>query len=83
MSGEVERGQRVFHQSDPVVTKKLYVNGVESEKASARHQISLELDLDLDVSRGVLFTSQETESRDQFEVDLIWLSESKGHKGRR
>ena len=83
VSGALQRGQRVFHQGNPVVIQKLYLNGVESEKANAGEQISLEIDVDLDVGRGDLISSKEINTHDQFEVDLIWLSESKGHKGRR
>ena len=83
LSGRLEEGQQVLCRVNTVVLEQLYVNGLKSRKASAGDQISVEIDKSIDISRGDFFSPVEIKSHDQFEVDLIWLGESKGHKSRK
>ena len=83
LSGTVSVNQELFVSDTKLRVKRLFRAGEESKTAEPYSTISIEIDRDLDIQRGVVLTSAPTLPRDQFEVDMIWLSEHKGYKGRR
>ena len=83
LSGKLSKGQTLYSVSEEINIDKIYSAGEEVRKASARSSISIEIDKDLDLNRGQILSTEETSLHDQFEADLIWLSETPGQKGRR
>lgn len=81
-SGHVSKGQNLFANGKDVRINKLFAAGTICELAKPGSAISLELDKEIDIEPGDLISSQSLRPHDQFEVDLIWLSEERGIKGR-
>lgn len=78
-SGSVRVGDavRVAASGIESTVRSLHVSGVPSPEASVGQPVVLELDHDVDVSRGDLFTSPSapTQRADQVEAVVCWLSE--------
>ena len=83
ITGEVSKDQSLKFLDTNIDIRKLFVSGEESLKATAGDAVSIELNKELDINRGDFFSDRELTAHDQFEVDLIWLSESKGQKTRK
>ena len=83
LSGEIAKGQKLFCEGREFTVQSLMANGEPVEKARATEAVSIEIDKELDLKRGQVFSSTPLPPHDQFEVDLIWLSEEKGQSGRR
>jgi len=83
LSGEIAKGQKLFCGGREFTVQSLMANGEPVEKARATEAVSIEIDKELDLKRGQVFSSTPLPPHDQFEVDLIWLSEEKGQSGRR
>ena len=83
LSGEASVNQQLKVSEKEVTITKLLSAGDETKTAKTDSAISFEIDRDLDIQRGQLLTTSQIRSHDQFEVDLIWLSEKPGFKGRK
>jgi bifunctional enzyme CysN/CysC len=83
LSGEIAKGQKLFCGDREFAVQSLMASGEPVKKARATEAVSIEIDKELDLKRGQVFSSTPLLSHDQFEVDLIWLSEEKGQSGRR
>lgn len=81
--GRLEVGQLLHIKGQQVNVLQLLNNGVRSDRAEPGSSISVVVDQELDIAVGDLMSSEQYESHDQFEVDLIWLSTEKGVKGRK
>ena len=86
-SGKISIGDSVRTQSSEKTcsVKEIFIGNKSLSSAKAGMSISLTLDSDIDISRGDMISSanQCPQDSDHFEVDLAWLSEQKGFKGRR
>jgi bifunctional enzyme CysN/CysC len=83
VSGELSAGQKLFCDQREVTIKKLLVEGEDVQNAKVPQAFSLEINQELDLKRGQIFSSTPLELHDQFETDLIWLSEHKGQANRK
>lgn len=83
LSGQIRKGQTLHAGKREVSVSELMHAGEKHGSCKAGSSISLELDQELDIGRGQVLSSEELSSHEQFEVDLIWLSEEKGRKGRK
>ena len=81
-SGHVSKAQALFANGKEVRAKELFAAGTICDQARPGSAISLELDKEIDLEPGDWISSNSLRPHDQFEVDLIWLSEEKGIKGR-
>jgi bifunctional enzyme CysN/CysC len=82
-SGRVSKGRALFANGQEVRVKELFAAGTICEVAKPGSAISIALDSEIDLEPGDLVSSDSLRPHDQFEVDLIWLSEEKGIKGRK
>ena len=64
--------------------KSIWLAGAELEVAAPGLAVTVELDDEIDISRGDVIAAKSTpaETADQFEADLIWMSKTKGLIGR-
>ena len=64
--------------------KNIWLAGTKLEKASPGLSVTLELSDEVDISRGEVIASRDhpVEVADQFEVDLVWMSDAEGIAGR-
>ena len=83
VSGEASINQQLYVSNKEVKITKLLAAGEETKNAKTDSAISFEIEKDLDIQRGDVLTSDQRLPRDQFEVDMVWLSEDKGYKGRK
>lgn len=83
IAGEISVNQKLFCGHRELKVTALLEAGETTNKAKTNSAISFEIDSDLDIQRGDLLTEIEMAAHDQFEVDLIWLSEDEGLKGRK
>ncbi len=86
-SGSVSIGQEVqIHSSKSTcLVKDIFLGDQKLSFANQGMSISLMLDQDIDISRGEVISSviSPPKESDHFEVDMAWLSDEKGFKGRR
>jgi bifunctional enzyme CysN/CysC len=82
-AGSVAKIQVLFANGKELRVQGLLASGVPSKAAETGSAVSLELDTAIDLQPGDLISSEVLQPHDQFEVDLIWLSEDKGIKGRK
>lgn len=82
-AGSVAMTQILFANGKEARVRELLASGVPCEAARTGSAVSLELDTEIDLQPGDLISSEVLQPHDQFEVDLIWLSEDKGIKGRK
>ena len=83
IAGEIQLGQKLTSNQKSFKLTKIFVSGEEATKAQTNDPISIEMDKELDINRGDVFSERTIAAHDQFEVDLIWLSEHKGQKSRK
>jgi len=83
LSGEISAGQKLFCGQRNATIKQLLVEGESVTSATAPQAISIEIEQDLDLQRGQIISSTPIDLHDQFESDLIWLSEGRGQAGRK
>jgi len=64
--------------------KNIWLAGTKLDKASPGLSVTLELTDEVDISRGEVIASRDhpVEVGDQFEVDLVWMSDIEGIAGR-
>ena len=64
--------------------KNIWLAGQSLEQAPAGLSVTLELTDEIDISRGdvIASKSQPVETADQFETEIIWMSQKTGHAGR-
>tara|TARA_B100002052_G_scaffold58743_1_gene51733 strand:+ start:6760 stop:8637 length:1878 start_codon:yes stop_codon:yes gene_type:complete len=86
-SGKVSVGDNVSIQSSEEVckVKEILLGSENLDSATEGLSVALTLDREVDISRGELLSSIEDQPKysDHFEVDIAWLGEEKGFKGRR
>ena len=63
---------------------ELIVSGAVAPAVSSPAEISVEIDVDIDLERGDVLTGgpTEVEHTDQFEADVVWLDDQQGFPGR-
>ena len=83
ISGNVSIGQKLYISGRKLTITALLAAGSVKNRAKAGSAVSFEVDNDLDIRRGEVLTSEQILPHDQFEVDIIWLSDHKGYKGRK
>mgnify|MGYP002620267485 FL=1 len=64
--------------------KAIWLAGAELEEAAPGLSVTIELEDEIDISRGDVIAAKSTpvETADQFEADVIWMSKTKGLIGR-
>ena len=86
-SGKVSIGDSVQIQSSNEIcsVKEINIGNKSLRSASEGMSVYVSLDRDIDVSRGDIISSyfQPQKKSDHFEVDIAWLAEQQGFKGRR
>ena len=86
-SGSVKVGDEVSINSSnqSFKIKEIFLGDKKLKSASQGISASLVLDKDVDISRGDIISSAKNfpKESDHFEVDLAWLAEEEGFKGRR
>ena len=86
-AGHLKKGQhiKIASSNSTSKVKSINIGDKEISKAIKGQSISIELEKDLDVSRGDLIVSQEDKFSisNLFEVNLAWLSEDKCFRGRK
>jgi bifunctional enzyme CysN/CysC len=83
LSGEASIDQQLYVSNKELKITKLLAAGEETRSAKTDSAISFEVDRDLDIQRGDVLTSEQMLPHDQFEAEMIWLSEDKGVRGRK
>ena len=83
LSGKVSVNQQLSLENKAVRITKLFAAGKEARIAKTNTAVSFEIDKDLALERGDVLTAVPKVQNDQFEVDIIWLGEHKGSKGRK
>ena len=83
VSGQVSENQSVFIGQNEAKIRSLHSNGKPIRRAKTGSAISFEIDRDLDISQSRILSSEPVGSSNQFEVELIWLGDEKGIKGRK
>jgi bifunctional enzyme CysN/CysC len=67
----------------PLMVTSVVSSGTEANHVTAPSEISLVVDVDIDLERGdVLHTDSDVTLTDQFEADLVWLDDHGGLPGR-
>jgi sulfate adenylyltransferase large subunit len=86
-SGSVRSGDTVtiYPSGRTAVVKSLHVFGGEITAASAGDAVTVDLDSDLDISRGDLLSRNDSPPRigNEIEANLVWLGQSPAEIGRR
>ena len=86
-SGSVKVGDEVSINSSnqSLKVKEIFLGDKKLKSASQGISTSLVLNKDVDVSRGDIISSMKNSPKesDHFEIDLAWLGEEEGFKGRR
>ena len=86
-SGSVKVGDEVSINSSnqSLKVKEIFLGDKKLKSASQGISASLVLNKDVDVSRGDIISSMKNSPKesDHFEIDLAWLGEEEGFKGRR
>lgn len=86
-SGSVKVGDEVSINSSnqSLKVKEIFLGEKKIKSASQGISASLVLNKDVDVSRGDIISSMKNSPKesDHFEIDLAWLGEEEGFKGRR
>ena len=83
LAGAASVSEKLYVTKRELKITKLLAAGEETKSAGTDSAISFETDKDLDLGRGDVLTTEQILSHDQFEVDMVWLSEVKGYKGRK
>ena len=81
--GKASKGQRLYSSEIEVKVERLLHAGEDVNTANTDSAISFEIDMELDIERGQVLSNKKIATHDQFEADLIWLSEDNGQKGRK
>ncbi|MBL4720891.1 MAG: sulfate adenylyltransferase subunit CysN, partial [Alphaproteobacteria bacterium] len=85
-AGEIRVGDaiRVLPSGATASIKNIILFEDNLDSATAGQSVTLELDREIDASRGDLFTAaaDPCEVSDQFEVDLVWMDHEPGYMGR-
>ena len=84
LSGEISTGQALYLPGIPkeVTVSKVLHHGDSVDRILSGQSGSIEIDADVDISRGVLLGTESLPVHDQFDADLIWLATEPGAKGR-
>ena len=85
LGGSLQQGMslRVSPSRRDVAIEDLSVSGRPADEVAAPAEISFTLDKEIDLDRGdVLGQSESIEFTDQFQAELVWLSEETGLPGR-
>lgn len=80
VSGFVAESQQLYCEGAEISVTSLWVNGQKAARAEAGAAISIQINRELDLSRGQLFTAMPPNLQEQFEIDLIWFANQKGMK---
>lgn len=80
---ELKAGSELWGAEAAVKVKQILECGQPVTKASSGSPVSLEFDSELDIGVGQTLATQPLDAHDQFEADLIWLSEVPGAIGNR
>lgn len=80
LAGTIEKGT-VFDSKIGSLEVKEVFRASTDQRRSQHESISIELSREIDLDRGALLASALMDSHDQYEVDLIWLSQTFGQKG--
>jgi bifunctional enzyme CysN/CysC len=81
--GVLKVGDELHSNGSVLTTAGLWSSGQAVKESAEGEQISIEVDKEADIRRGALLSSDRFRPHDQFEADLIWLSNEAGHKSRR
>jgi bifunctional enzyme CysN/CysC len=85
-AGEIRAGEtiRVLPSGETAKVESIILFEDTLETAVAGQSVTLELDREIDASRGDLFTAaaDPCEVADQFEADLVWMDHEPGYMGR-
>ena len=75
---------RIWPSGATTEVKRLWIGQQIVEKASSGLNITIELEHDVNISRGSVVSSisSPVQSADQFEADVVWLSHEHGYPGR-
>ena len=80
LSGQLSAGQTLFCENREFTLTDVMEAGSIAQSKQFPRAITLQIDNEIDVSRGQFFSSEPELSFDQFEADLIWLSQVPGRK---
>ena len=80
LSGQVSKGQILYCESQKFALTDVLEVGSIVALAQFPRAVTLQIDSDIDLSRGQFFTSEPELPVGQFEADLIWLSNDPGRK---
>ena len=80
LSGELSAGQVLYCENQKFSLTDVVEAGSVASSTQFPRALTLQIDKEIDVSRGQFFTSEPELSFDQFEADLIWLSQDAGRK---
>ncbi len=84
--GKIRKGDELISlpSNQKVKVKDIFVGERSLKKANLKQSITLTIDKEIDTSRGDILCSKNStvDMADQFNVNVIWMSEDKGFTGR-
>ncbi len=84
--GKIRKGDELisFPSNQKVKVKDIFVGERSLKTANLKQSITLTIDKEIDTSRGDILCSKNStvDMADQFNVNVIWMSEDKGFTGR-
>lgn len=84
-SGAVEKGQEIttLPSGETAIVKSIFVGNHETEKAEKGQPVTIQLDREVDVSRGcILEAAAETRVANQIEGRILWMDDTPLTEGR-
>ena len=84
VSGDISTGQALYLPGSKweLAVSKVFHHGEIVDRLLSGQTGSIEIDSDVDISRGAVLASESLQVHDQFDADLIWLASEPGAKGR-
>ena len=84
--GKIRKGDELISlpSNQKVKVKEIFIGERSLKTANLKQSITLTIDKDIDTSRGDIFCSKNStvDMADQFNMNVIWMSEDKGFTGR-
>ena len=84
--GKIRKGDELISlpSNQKVKVKDIFVGGKPLKTANLKQSITLTIDKEIDTSRGDILCSKNStvDMADQFNMNVIWMSEDKGFTGR-
>ncbi len=84
--GKIRKGDELISlpSNQKVKVKEIFIGERSLKTANLKQSITLTIDKDIDTSRGDIFCSKNStvDMADQFNMNVIWMSEDKGFAGR-